>query len=95
MADPLNILIRSILTKLFQLEEGEVDLDNGRVLQCIDFLSRSTALEEAWQQPCFHEFLLVENAACGRSKRFCWKKPFDSAAPANSARRTINVEKGD
>ena len=51
MADPLNILIRSILAKLFHLEEGEVDLANGRVLQCIDFLSRSTTLEEAWQQP--------------------------------------------
>jgi type II secretory ATPase GspE/PulE/Tfp pilus assembly ATPase PilB-like protein len=59
MADPLNILIQSVLTKPFHLEEGEADLANGRVLQYIDFLSRSTTLEEAWQQPSFYEFLLA------------------------------------
>ena len=62
MADPLNILIQTVLTKAFNLEDAEVDVANGQVLQYIEFLSRSKTLEEAWQQRSFYE-LLVDNSA--------------------------------
>ena len=62
MADPLNILIQTVLTKPFNLEDSEVDVANGEVLQYIDFLSRSKTLEEAWQQRSFYE-LLVDHSA--------------------------------
>jgi type II secretory ATPase GspE/PulE/Tfp pilus assembly ATPase PilB-like protein len=61
MADPLNILIQTVLTKAFNLEDAEVDVANGQVLQYIEFLSRSKTLEEAWQQRSFYE-LLVDNS---------------------------------
>src|ERR1700675_1340705 len=64
MADPLNILIQTVLTKPFNLEDSEVDVANGEVLQYIDFLSRSKTLEEAWQQRSFYE-LLTDNAEEG------------------------------
>ena len=62
MADPLNIMIQTVLTKAFNLEDAEVDVANGQVLQYIEFLSRSKTLEEAWQQRSFYE-LLVDNSA--------------------------------
>jgi type II secretory ATPase GspE/PulE/Tfp pilus assembly ATPase PilB-like protein len=66
MADPLNILIQTVLTKAFNLEESEVDVANGQVLQYIEFLSRSKTLEEAWQQRSFYE-LLVDNNTEGNA----------------------------
>src|ERR1700676_4810895 len=65
MADPLNILIQTVLTKAFNLEESEVDVANGQVLQYIEFLSRSKSLEEAWQQRSFYELLVDNNTAQG------------------------------
>ena len=59
MADPLNILIQTVLTKAFNLEDAEVDVANGQVLQYIEFLSRSKTLEEAWQQRSFYELLVA------------------------------------
>jgi type II secretory ATPase GspE/PulE/Tfp pilus assembly ATPase PilB-like protein len=64
MADPLNILIQTVLTKPFELEDAEVDVANSQVLQYIEFLSRSKTLEEAWQQRSFYE-LLVDNSTDG------------------------------
>ena len=63
MADPLNILIQTVLTKAFNLEDAEVDVVNGQVLQYIEFLSRSKTLEEAWQQLSFYELLIDNNAS--------------------------------
>ena len=58
MADPLNILVQTVLTKAFNLEDAEIDVANEQVLQYIEFLSQSKTLEEAWQQRSFYEFLL-------------------------------------
>jgi hypothetical protein len=63
MADPLNILIQTALTKAFNLEDAEVDVANGQVLQYIEFLWRSKTLEEAWQQRSFYELLVDNNHA--------------------------------
>ena len=63
MADPLNILIQTVLTKAFNLEDAEVDVANGQVLQYIEFLSRSKTLDEAWQQRSFYELLVDNNAS--------------------------------
>src|ERR1700738_2306305 len=63
MADPLNILIQSVLTKPFNLEDAEVDVATGQVLQYIEFLGRSKTLEEAWQQRSFYELLVDNNAS--------------------------------
>jgi type II secretory ATPase GspE/PulE/Tfp pilus assembly ATPase PilB-like protein len=60
MADPLNILIQTVFTKAFNLEDSEIELANAQVLQYIDFLSRAKTLEEAWQQRSFYE-LLIDN----------------------------------
>jgi type II secretory ATPase GspE/PulE/Tfp pilus assembly ATPase PilB-like protein len=60
MADPLNILIQTVLMKAFNLEDAEIEVANGQVLQYIEFLSRSNTLEEAWQQRSFYE-LLADN----------------------------------
>src|ERR1700749_4394368 len=62
MAEPLNILIQTVLTKAFNLEDAEVDVANGQVLQYIEFLSRSKTLEEAWQQRSFYELLVDDTA---------------------------------
>jgi hypothetical protein len=61
MADPLNILIQTVLTKPFNLEDTQIEVANAQVLQYIDFLSRSKTLDEAWQLRSFYE-LLVDNA---------------------------------
>jgi general secretion pathway protein E len=63
MADPLNILLQTVLTKAFNLEDAEVDVANGQVLHYIEFLSRSKSLEEAWQLRSFYEILVDNNAA--------------------------------
>jgi hypothetical protein len=63
MADPLNILIQSVLTKPFNLEDAEVDVATGQVLQYMEFLGRSKTLEEAWQQRSFYELLVDNNTS--------------------------------
>jgi hypothetical protein len=45
MADPLSILIQTVLTKAFNLEDAKIEVANGQVLQYIDFLSRSKTLD--------------------------------------------------
>jgi type II secretory ATPase GspE/PulE/Tfp pilus assembly ATPase PilB-like protein len=61
MADPLSILIQTVLTKPFHLEDQEIEVANAQVLRYIEFLSQSKTLEEAWQQRSFYE-LLVDNS---------------------------------
>lgn len=45
MADPLSILIQTVLTKAFNLEDAKIEVAKGQVLQYIDFLSRSKTLD--------------------------------------------------
>jgi type II secretory ATPase GspE/PulE/Tfp pilus assembly ATPase PilB-like protein len=66
MADPLSILIQTVLTKAFNLEDAEIEVANGQALQYIEFLSRSKTLEEAWQQRSFYE-LLADNSGGAES----------------------------
>ena len=57
-AEPLNILIQTVLTKALSLEDAEVDVANGQVLQYLELLSKSKTLEEAWQQRSFYELMV-------------------------------------
>ena len=66
MADPLSILIQTVFTKAFNLEDAEIEVANAQVLQYIEFLSQSKTLEEAWQQRSFYE-LLVDNSEPDKS----------------------------
>ncbi|MBV8174859.1 MAG: hypothetical protein JO151_09890, partial [Verrucomicrobia bacterium] len=50
LAEPLSILLQTVLTKAFALEDAEVDIANEQVLQYVNLLSQSETLEEAWQQ---------------------------------------------
>ena len=59
LADPLSILIQTVLTKAFSLEDAEVDVVN--VLQYMELLSQSKSIEEAWQQRSFYELLADNN----------------------------------
>jgi type IV pilus assembly protein PilB len=67
LAEPLSILIQSVLTKPFSLEGAENDLANDQVLQYMDSLSRCDTLEDAWQQRSFYELLAVDNGEGGES----------------------------
>jgi hypothetical protein len=47
MADPLSILVQTVLTKSFNLEDAEAAVANEHVLQYIESLSRCKTLEES------------------------------------------------
>jgi type II secretory ATPase GspE/PulE/Tfp pilus assembly ATPase PilB-like protein len=57
LAEPLSILLQTVLTKAFALEDTEVDIANEQVLQYVNLLSQSETLAEAWQQRSFYELL--------------------------------------
>ncbi|MBV9107105.1 MAG: Flp pilus assembly complex ATPase component TadA [Verrucomicrobia bacterium] len=61
ITDPLSILIQTVLTKGFNLENAEIDFTKGQVLHYIELLSQSKTLEEAWQQRSFYELLVESN----------------------------------
>jgi hypothetical protein len=57
LAEPLSILLQTVLTKTFASEDAQADIGSEHVLQYINLISRSETLEEAWQQRSFYEFL--------------------------------------
>src|SRR5260370_20695833 len=70
-AEPLNILIQTVLTKAFSLEDAEVDVANGQVLQYMELLSESKTLEEAWQQRSFYELMVDHNQGEENAPKSC------------------------
>src|SRR5246127_5743333 len=71
LAEPLSILLQTVLTKAFVLEDAEVDIFNERVLQYVNLLSRSETFEEAWQQRSFYEFLTGDGQGEENAPKSC------------------------
>jgi hypothetical protein len=70
-AEPLNILLQTVLTKAFSLEDAEVDVANGQVLRYMELLSESKTTEEAWQQRSFYELMVDHSQGEKNTPKSC------------------------
>jgi type II secretory ATPase GspE/PulE/Tfp pilus assembly ATPase PilB-like protein len=61
LAEPLSVLLQTLLAKPFQLEDAQVEIAIDDVLGYMRILSQFQSLEEAWQQRSFYE-LLIDNS---------------------------------